>query len=495
MSVDTSASLRMPALAALALCLAVALGEGSATAAPRSTDPAQRIDSPDLSAIVPPYVRLQLARAEASDPNHPETGTDHVVTSCADDGSPGTLRSIIEDTVNTVSGDSINLTMLPMGCSRITLGTGNIHREIDVLQDTLHIHGPGAGALTIDGNGAQSIFFHFGHGTLGISGVTMSEGFYQGPYAYGGCIYSTANVLLLNSVLSDCTAESSSLAAARGGGAYTSGYLALFESVVQDSHAFSDVDNGRSRGGGIFTLGPLTLLYSTISNNTVDAISGNALGGGVYARQGAYIGASTISTNRAVAVGGLDFNSIGTATISNSTVSGNTGLGGGIGGVWTAVPTTIANSTVSFNVSDNPSQTAGIYAGNTLTLQSTIIADNRGANGQDDLNGTPGTIVAGGNNLITSWNLANVDVPANTRTSCPELDPLANNGGSTLTHKLRHDSPAIDQGDPGSLVWDQRGGLRVYPDNGIADIGAVEWQPTDQDDRILANGFDGVCDW
>jgi hypothetical protein len=36
---------------------------------------------------------------------------------------------------------------------------------------------------------------------------------------------------------------------------------------------------------------------------------------------------------------------------------------------------------------------------------------------------------------------------------------------------------------------------RVYPGNGFADIGAVEWQPTDQDERILGNGFDGVCDW
>jgi hypothetical protein len=103
--------------------------------------------------------------------------------------------------------------------------------------------------------------------------------------------------------------------------------------------------------------------------------------------------------------------------------------------------------------------------------------------------------VTAANNLVTS---STVNLPLDTITDCPKLDPLADNGGPTathtLTHKLRHDSPAIDQGNPGTLLFDQRGAQRVYPDNGQADIGAVEWQPTDVDERLLASGFDGVCD-
>jgi hypothetical protein len=454
----------------------------------------ERIAPSSLSAIMPPYMRRELARAEAANADHPQVGADHIVTSCADDGGPGTLRSIVEDSVNTASGDSINLTMLPMSCSRITLGTGLISGAIEVTQDTLHIHGPGAGALTIDGNGAQSIFFHFGTGTLGISGVTISHGYYEGAYPEGGCIYSASNVLLIESVVANCNVRSSSEADALGGAISTSGYLTLFDSVVRDSHAFSSADDGRARGGGLYSLGQMTLVNSAITDNSVDALSSNALAGAAYARSGAYIAGSTISRNRAAVVGGLHFASLGTVKIINSTISENSAPIG-IGGIWATIPMLIANSTVSFNVSGNPTQVAGVYAGGPLTMQSTIVADNMGPNGQDDLDGVAGTSVVGTNNLVTSWDLARVDMPSDTRTSCPKLDPLADNGGSTLTHKLRHDSPAIDQGTPNSLLLDQRGEARVYPDNGNSDIGAIEWRPSDQDERIFANGFESVCDW
>jgi hypothetical protein len=499
MRLYASASVQMPAANALALCLGLVLTQGDAIAAPHRLAPARRVDSADLSTIVPPYVRLQVARAEAADPNYPGAGTDHVVTSCADDGGPGTLRSIIEDAVNTKSGDSINLTMLPMGCSTITLGTGNIHREIDVVQDTLHIHGPGAGALMIDGNVSHSIFFHFGNGTLGISNVTIARGYYQGPYAYGGCIYSNANVLLLNTVVSSCEVKSTTAGKwARGGAIYSAGYLEIFDSIIEGNFAIADV-GANARGGGISVSGGLTSVYSTIADNRAAAYggTGGGIAGGAVVGGGVDIEGSTISGNTAFFIGGLEVRS-GTTLVSNSTISDNTGVWsyGGMRINNSAIgPATIANSTVAFNTSG--SSYAGIYieTQSTLTLQSSIIADNRSGVGPDDLNGIAGTTVIGANNLITSWNTQNVNVPGDTRTSCPKLDPLANNGGSTLTHKIHHDSSAIDHGDPGSLVVDQRGDLRVYPDLGMADIGAVEWQPTDQDERLLANGFDGVCDW
>jgi hypothetical protein len=53
----------------------------------------------------------------------------------------------------------------------------------------------------------------------------------------------------------------------------------------------------------------------------------------------------------------------------------------------------------------------------------------------------------------------------------PLLEPLANNGGITLTHALQAGSPAIDRGDPAAPPKDQRGYGRV----GVPDVGAFEF--------------------
>jgi hypothetical protein len=53
------------------------------------------------------------------------------------------------------------------------------------------------------------------------------------------------------------------------------------------------------------------------------------------------------------------------------------------------------------------------------------------------------------------------------------VGPLANNGGSTLTHALLAGSQAIDMGDDTACpATDQRG----FGRNGICDIGAFEFE-------------------
>ena len=58
----------------------------------------------------------------------------------------------------------------------------------------------------------------------------------------------------------------------------------------------------------------------------------------------------------------------------------------------------------------------------------------------------------------------------------PKLEPLADNGGITLTHLPRSGSPAVEAGDPAftGLSDDQRGETRVVD---RLDMGAVELQP------------------
>jgi hypothetical protein len=149
---------------------------------------------------------------------------------------------------------------------------------------------------------------------------------------------------------------------------------------------------------------------------------------------------------------------------------------------------TVANSTIAFNTSTLTTQASGLFTGNNLTLLNSIIADNVSYGEASDLGGVPGVQVSGANNLVVSSALMFSGMSG----VCPHLDALADNGGGTLTHGLREDSAAIDSGDAGGSTRDQRGVPR--PQGAAADIGAFERKPTDKEERLLASGFDGLCD-
>ncbi len=187
MSAPLSVVSCLPRRARLAASLAIALGATLSLAQA----------APGFDKHAPPVLRG--VRADGNSASRPSatprnpTFTTHHVTTCADDGSSGSLRSIIADVVNTISGDVIDFTQLPMQCSTITLAPAG--GAIQIHQDSLYLQGPGADQLTIDGGNQSSVLFHFGAGTLGISGMTISNGLYDGSLApLGGCIYSAANV-------------------------------------------------------------------------------------------------------------------------------------------------------------------------------------------------------------------------------------------------------------------------------------------------------------
>jgi hypothetical protein len=168
----------------------------------------------------------------------------------------------------------------------------------------------------------------------------------------------------------------------------------------------------------------------------------------------------------------------GSAVIVDSTISGNVaGISALYGGIYAGVPVSIYNSTIAFNGG------TGLAAGYGVHLESTIIADN-----VDDFVLFAGS-VSGTHNLIVRANV----VPTDTLRDCPRLQPLADNGGPTRTHALIHASPAIDAGNNlMALADDQRGAgfPRVF--GAEADIGAFEWQGTD--DAIFSSGFESGCD-
>ena len=120
------------------------------------------------------------------------------VTSCADDGSPGTLRSVIDSAVD---GDVVDLTQLT--CSTITLTQGTIGTDFlsDHPVNYLTIQGPGRDALTISGGGQFLVFAVGGYGLLPIftlNDVTIADGINVNTaspwYESGACIFESRGV-------------------------------------------------------------------------------------------------------------------------------------------------------------------------------------------------------------------------------------------------------------------------------------------------------------
>ncbi len=203
-------------------------------------------------------------------------------------------------------------------------------------------------------------------------------------------------------------------------------------------------------GGGILNLGTVTITNSTISGNST-----RLNGGGIW--------------------------STGTLTITNSTISGNSTSGDG-GGIYNRGLLTITSSTISGNsTSDNSTSGGGIYdisAGSSQKrLTNTIVAGNTSGSGAADIAGGR-TYTSGGYNLIGITNGGGLTNGVNgdqVGVTNPGLAPLANNGGPTQTMALLPGSLAINAGNPnysGPLTTDQRGQTRVQ--GGRLDIGAFE---------------------
>jgi hypothetical protein len=102
-----------------------------------------------------------------------------------------------------------------------------------------------------------------------------------------------------------------------------------------------------NNGGGIMNDGTLTVTDSTISGN-----SGGLQGGGIENRGTATITNSTISGNSGGADGGGGIENRGTATITNSTISGNSAISVG-GGISNRGMLTVTDSTINGNMSSS----------------------------------------------------------------------------------------------------------------------------------------------
>lgn len=262
----------------------------------------------------------------------------------------------------------------------------------------------------------------------------------------------------------------------QGGGVLNSGTLSLERVVVRDNVQPAPGPASFDLGGGGIYNGDgatLDLIDSTVSDNT----STNQPGGGVYGffNSTVNITRSTISGNVTGDVAG-GLRSLGDATVVNSTFSGNTSTAWHGGGIFHTDGTLIVtNSTFAENSA--PAGTASAIlvatfgAPASATLTNNVLEGNGGAFACAIEGGGAATITSGGGNVIGdgSCNPGDGDLPSIDAL----LGPLADNGGSTLTHALLMGSPAIDAAlaalCPGT---DQRGVTR--PQGAGCDVGAFE---------------------
>ena len=315
----------------------------------------------------------------------------NVVTSLADDGTSGTLRSVIAaaspgDTITFQSG----LTGVIM-LDAVNLGTLALAQNVT-------IQGPGAAVITVDGgcatcgaggtpSGGVTVFTVNQFQTATISGLTIRHG----NGGVGGGIYNLGTLTVMNSTISGNSS----------GGIASSGTLTVMNSTVNG--------NGSSnRGAGISSIGTLTVTNSTISGNAGTGTNQN--GGGIA--------------------------SAGTLIMTNSTVSANTALGRG-GGVYSTGPTTITGGTVGGPTAPDGNQAGGSGGG-------VYLDGNKFATDQFSLTGVtishntandPATSGGGGGLYLALANVANTVTIAN----------------STISNNTATDGPSGDGGDGGGI--------------------------------------------
>ncbi len=329
--------------------------------------------------------------------------------------------------------------------------------------------------------------FNENGGTLSLSGTTVILNNATGPIvSYGGGIYNGGELTLTNSTVSYNTTLN------HGGGIYHAGAssVTLNGSTISDNLATGGSGGGiyvstgslfvtnstisansaSSHGGGISTSATATIINSTISGNATQFGSG----GGIYAFGTLSVLNSTISANSASSHGGGIYASA-IATITNSTISGNATQFGVGGGIYAYGTLSVLNSTIHLNVAANAStgEGGGIFynGGGSATLVSTIVSGST----RGDISGS---LASGSvNNLIQDASAGGLTngVNGNQLGVDPLLGSLALNGGPTATHALQSGSSAIGAGvNTTGLTTDQRGG--PFTRGTIVDVGAFQRQ-------------------
>ena len=268
----------------------------------------------------------------------------------------------------------------------------------------------------------------------------------------------------------------------RGGGILNFGNLEIVNCVIRDNEAMY--------GAGISTHGNLTMRNSTVSGNRAVRFPGPEMnsgfgclgsGAGIKTEKGAVLqlyGCSIINNSTFRRGGGLYVACETSAYLENCTISGNSSIRAGAGinsrGDLTLVYCTITDNEAGRNG-------GGLFNYGHLDMVATIISENR----QSDFEEGDGGLGYYGKGIIgiNRFNFVSDGSFPDAIYGDPGLKKLNDYGGSTLTHALKLQSPAVDALPSDILltflsetteltlpITDQRGKPRA----GNIDIGAYE---------------------
>jgi len=423
-----------------------------------------------------------------------------------------------------------DLTINGAGAVGTIIDANGLDRALELFAPALASGAVAISGVTITGGDTTAATDDQGGGIFGnignadIGSLTITDSVITGNTAgdQGGGVFLNVGASTVDFTITDSTISNNS-ANDQGGGVFlNTGFDSTGSLTITDSTVSGN--DSTDQGGGVFYnagsgTNVLTITGSTVSGNTADND-----GAGVFFNSGAGgtldVTDSTVAGNSNSGTtgdgGGLFFDGAD-LTISGSAITGNTAGGDG-GGLYMFGDGTITNTTVSGNTSEQFDSGGGIWVVGNLTLLNVTIADNIAETTpapQVSANafGVPADVGGGIFNADANVTVKNTIIANNEGGDCggggvtsdghnldsdgscvltgtgdqsgvdPLLAALALNApGSTETHALPADSPAVDAGDDtGCPATDQRGVTRPQDgdEDGTAacDIGAYELAP------------------
>jgi predicted outer membrane repeat protein len=270
-------------------------------------------------------------------------------------------------------------------------------------------------------------------------------------------------------------------------------------------------DNTASNGGAIHAQ------FINMSDSRVEMNSSSGQGGGIRVSNFGEISGSQIVGNSASAGAGLYLSPTGgnnqfPTEITRSLFMGNTATGKG-GGLWLGKKVLIGNTTITLNGANDGG--GGLYINDTSEVTAVNMTVQGHLNGQDlhkfgtlrlqnSIISTPGQpdcttsiknveIISLGNNIADDASCFGLTQPSDRINTDPMLEPLADNGGSTMTFIPAPGSPARNAGSNAGCAAapvnnvDQRKAPRPFAstcDIGAHEVGAVA--PAD----LFGDGFE-----
>jgi hypothetical protein len=433
--------------------------------------------------------------AFAATPAVPVRADTKIVSNTNDSGA-GSLRQAIADATD---GDTIDAS----GIS----GTITLASELSI-NKIISIIGPGSGELTLSGNNDVRVVSISTGKTVSISGMTITNGRLESGEGTGAGILNFGDLILYDVIVSNNTIDTTQVDSTQRGGGISSennSSLTVTNSTISGNSA-------PFLGGGLSVGQNATLNLDSVTIDNNHVTQNDSAGGGIYMSTGviALLVDITISNNSAYLGGGM--RSYSPFLMYNSLIANNFTTGGFGGGMYITgtQPYTLINVTVSGNSANSADDAVPLAQGgginnfaSTLDLRNVTITNNTakgvgggltGANVQIEnsiLAGNTSTLTtsedcagslnSSGYNLIqvTSGCTINGTTTGNILNQNPLLNPLADNGGPTMTHSLQAASPALDAGRNDTCPGiDQRWISRPQDGNGdtvkVCDMGAFE---------------------